>query len=168
MPSNQFSSYSHTEKWMKLADKKTNTVAETYTHSQSYSATYKNGVAQNIKAKESYGYDIQGPSGRVKEKKSAGFDESRAANGKTEGEAWRYRIDGFSDETFNNGFNVITGLRVPLRTATGSVLGVSRVTALGLLALRPALLILAVLPGRLIMDLAPVLVPGLSNGLGLS
>jgi hypothetical protein len=91
---------------MKLADKNTNTTAEVYTHSQSYSATYKNGVAHNIKANESYGYDIQGPSGRVKEKKSAGFDGMRAANGKIEGQAWRHKTDGFSDETFNNGFNV--------------------------------------------------------------
>jgi hypothetical protein len=104
---------------MKLADTKTNTVAETYTHSQSYSATYKNGVAQNIKANESYGYDIQGSSGRVKEKKSAGFDGMRAANGKIEGQAWRHKTDGFSDETFNNGFNVGNRLESPFAKRDG-------------------------------------------------
>ncbi|KAL3494674.1 hypothetical protein BJX62DRAFT_233965 [Aspergillus germanicus] len=119
MPSNKFSSYTHTEKWMKLADKNPNTTAEIYIHSQSYSATYKNGVAQNIKANKSYGYDIQGPPGRVKEKKSAGFDGTRAANGKIEGQAWRHKTDGFSDETFNNGFNVGNRLESPFANRDG-------------------------------------------------
>ncbi|KAL2845096.1 hypothetical protein BJX68DRAFT_269282 [Aspergillus pseudodeflectus] len=112
MPSDIFSAYPRSSQWMKLAEKNKNLRVETYTHAQSYSTNYKNG-AQNIKAKESYGYDIRGPSGRVKEKKSAGFDGTRAANGKIEGEAWRHKTDGFSDETFNNGFNVGKRLENP-------------------------------------------------------
>ncbi|KAJ0415244.1 hypothetical protein BJY00DRAFT_318005 [Aspergillus carlsbadensis] len=96
-----------------------NTSVDVYTHRQTFSATYENGKAKNVNANESYSYDIEGPSGRIKEKKSAGFDGTRAANGKMEGQAWRHKTDGFSDETFNNGFNVGRSLESPFANGDG-------------------------------------------------
>jgi hypothetical protein len=160
MPSDIFSGYSAyslSSQWMKLAEKNKNLTVETYTHAQSYSTDYKNG-AQNIKAKESYGYDIRGPSGRVKEKKSSGFDGTRAANGKIEGEAWRHKTDGFSDETFNNGFNVGKRLENPF----GSPRRIEN--AFPSSPLRPR----ALDDGPPSRALERGLVPGLSNGPSLS